>query len=543
MTDFIIVGGGPAGCVLANRLSEDPANSVLLLEAGGSDWHPLIHMPAGFAKMTKGIASWGWSTVPQKHMKDRVFRYTQAKVIGGGSSINAQIYTRGNPRDYDAWSKDEHCEGWSYRELLPYFKRAENNERYANDYHGYGGPLGVSNPIAPLPICEAYFRAGQEMGIPFNPDFNGANQEGVGYYQLTQRSARRSSASVAYLKPIRDRKNLTVCTGVLVTRIVVEKGRAVGVEIVDKPGGQPEILRAGREIILSSGAIGSPKLLMQSGIGPADHLKSVGVTPVHDLPGVGSNMQDHLDLFVIAECTGEHTYDNYAKPHRSLWAGIQYVLFRKGPVASSLFETGGFWYADPTADYPDIQFHLGLGSGIEAGVEKLNNTGVTLNSAFLRPRSRGTVRLNSANPADHPLIDPNYWADPYDKQMSIKGLRIAREIMRRDALKSYVMREVLPGPSLESDDELFDYACRSAKTDHHPVGTCRMGHDEMAVVTPDLRLRGIEGLRVCDASIMPRVPSSNTNAPTIMVGEKGADMILGREPLPPAVFADNRRAA
>jgi choline dehydrogenase-like flavoprotein len=542
-SDYIIVGAGPAGCVLANRLSEDPNVSVLLLEAGGRDWHPLIHMPAGFAKMTKGIASWGWSTVPQKHMKGRVFRYTQAKVIGGGSSINAQIYTRGNARDYDTWAREEGCTGWSYREVLPYFKRAENNERYANDYHGYGGPLGVSNPIAPLPICEAWFRAAQEMGIPFNPDFNGAAQEGVGYYQLTQKNGRRSSAAVAYLNPIRDRKNLTIRTGVLVTRVVVEKGRAVGVEIVARRGAQPEILRADAEVIVSSGAIGSPKLLLQSGIGPADHLKSVGVRPIHDLRGVGSNMQDHVDLFAISECKGDFTYDSYAKPHKTVWAGIQYLLLRKGPAASSLFETGGFWYADPTAGSPDIQFHLGLGSGIEAGVEKLKNAGVTLNSAYLRPRSRGTVRLRSADPAEMPLIDPNYWADPHDREMSIKGLRIAREMLRQKALAPFIGREVLPGPKLATDDELADYASRSAKTDHHPVGTCKMGVDEMAVVTPDLKVRGIEALRICDASVMPRIPSSNTNAPTIMVGEKGADLIRGREPLPPAVFSGNRVAA
>jgi choline dehydrogenase-like flavoprotein len=326
----------------------------------------------------------------------------------------------------------------------------------------------------------------------------------------------------------------------MATRVVVENGRAVGVEIVDKPRASPEILRADVEVIVSSGAIGSPKLLLQSGIGPADHLKSVGIKVVHDLPGVGSNMQDHLDLFAICECTGDFTYDSYSRPHKTVWAGIQYLLLKKGPAASSLFETGGFWYADPTAASPDIQFHLGLGSGIEAGVERLRNAGVTLNSAFLRPRSRGTVRLKSVDPADMPLIDPNYWANPYDRQMSIKGLRIAREILKQDALRPYVEREVLPGPDLTTDEELADYACRSAKTDHHPVGTCRMGVDDMAVVSPDLQVRGIEGLRICDASVMPRVPSSNTNAPTIMVGERGADLIRGRDPLPPAVFEGNR---
>ena len=523
--DYIITGAGPAGCILANRLTEDPAVKVLLIEAGGSDRHPFFHMPAGFAKMTKGIASWGWSTVPQKHLNGRVLWYTQAKVIGGGSSINAQVYARGNARDYDGWAA-EGCTGWSYREVLPYFKRAEDNDRFANDYHGYGGPIGVSVPVNPLPISEAFLRAAQEFGMPFNPDFNGARQEGAGHYQVTVRNAQRSSAATAYLKPIRSRPNLTVKTKTLVTRILVERARAVGVEIVERSGA-PTRLRCEREVLVTSGGIGSPRLLLLSGIGPADHLQAAGVEVAHDLPGVGSNLQDHLDVYAIAECTGDHTYDNYAKLHRTVWAGLQYLLFRRGPVASTLFETGGFWYADPSAGWPDIQFHLGLGSGIEAGVEKLKNPGMTLNSAFLRPRSRGTVRLRSADPADMPLVDPNYWADPYDRKMSLEGLKMAREILRQPALRPFLIAERMPGPQAVTDEELAEYVFKSCKTDHHPTGACKMGTDRMAVVGPDLRVHGLDGLRVCDSSVMPRVPSSNTNAPTIMVGEKAADLVRG----------------
>lgn len=518
--DFIIVGGGSAGCVLAARLSENPSARVLLLEAGPRDWHPFYRIPAGFAKMTKGIGNWGWRTVPQRHMKDMVIRFTQAKVLGGGSTINAQIYTRGNALDFEEW-RQSGCRGWGYEDVLRHFRKAEDNDTHENRYHGRGGPLGVSQPTAPLPICEAFFEAAGAIGMPRNRDLAGESQEGVGFYQLTQRGAQRCSTSVGYINPIIGRRsNLAVRTGAQVLRVLVANGRAVGVELAGEG-----VIRADAEIVVSAGAIGTPRLLQLSGIGPADHLREVGIPVVFDQPEVGSNLQDHLDLYVIAECSGPHTYDRHSAPHRSLVAGLQYLLFRKGPAASSLFETGGFWYADPGARSPDIQFHLGLGSGIEAGVSAMKDGGVTLNSAYLRPRSRGTVRLSSADPADAPLIDPNYWADPHDRMMAIRGLKLARSIMRQDALKPFIRAERLPGADVRSDQDHFDYACAHAKTDHHPAGTCRMGSDDRAAVDPELRFRGIDGLRVVDNSIMPALVSSNTNATAIMIAEKASDMI------------------
>ena len=539
--DYIVTGGGSSGCVLAARLSEDPTVRVLLLEAGGRDRSLLFHWPAGFARMTSGIASWGWSTVPQRQMRGRSLWFTQARVIGGGSSINAQIYTRGNAKDYDAWENEAGCAGWAYRDVLPYFKRAEGNERFRDDYHGDDGPLGVSMPRATLPICDAFIRAAQEYGMPYNPDFNGRQQAGVGFYQLTQRDVRRSSTATAFLKPAESRPNLTVLTGAQALRVVIENRRAIGVEVV--LDGQATIHRAAREVLVTSGAIGSPRLLMLSGIGPADQLRSLGIAVQHDLPGVGENLQDHVDLCVLAECSGPHSYDGVQRLDRTILAGLQYLIFKTGPVAASLFETGGFWYADPTARSPDIQFHLGQGSGIEKGIVKINGAGITLNSAYMRPKSRGTVRLGSADPMAAPLIDPNYWADPQDLEMSLRGLEMAREILRQPALAPWLRAEALPGAGVTSRADLFDYACRMAKTDHHPVGTCRMGHDELAVVDPELRVHGIDGLRVCDASIMPTINSSNTNAPTIMIGEKASDMVRGLPPLPAAILGDRRNDA
>lgn len=524
--DFIIVGGGSAGCVLARRLVDTGDVSVLLLEAGPSDWNPLLHVPAGFTKLTGTSHTWGYETAPQPGLNGKEVWYPQARVLGGGSSINAQLYTRGNAWDYDNWAAHG-CDGWAYADVLPYFRKAEDNTRFADAYHGQGGPLRVSD-VVPHPLTTVFARAAQQADMTFNPDFNGATQAGLGYYQVTNRNGQRSSASVCYLAPGQNTERLTIKCNAHVERITVAAGRATGVMLNGKA------IAARREVILTAGAIGSPRMLLHSGIGPAQHLREVGVDVVMDLPGVGGNLHDHVDVFVVAECDGDLSFDRYKPYYMQAVAGLQYAVNRTGPIAHNICDGGGFWYADNTDDAPapDIQFHFLPGSGLEHGLKPIRN-GITLNSAYLRPKSRGEVRLKSNDPRAKVHINPNYWGEDHDIRLSIDGFKLARRILAAPVFRDVLKGEANPGPDCTTDDDIAQYAHRHAKTDYHPVGTCRMGAPEDAdtVVTPDLRLRGIESLRVCDSSVMPFVNSSNTNAPTIMIAEKAAEMICAEHSL------------
>ncbi|NPT47033.1 alanine-phosphoribitol ligase [Paraburkholderia sp. 1N] len=530
MYDYVIVGGGPAGCALAARLTEDASSRVLLLEAGPADTDPYIHMPVGFFKMTGGPLTWGYRTAAAAETQRRQIPFAQARVLGGGGSINAMVYTRGQAADYDGWESDG-CAGWGFRDgVLPYLRRMEDNERLCNEYHGVGGPLGVSDLISVNELTKAFVLAGQEAGLPYNSDFNGAQQEGVGVYQVTQRGGRRCSAAVGYLQQARSRSNLTVKTNCLVSRIVIENGRAVGVEFADQHArSNVAVARAEREVIVTAGAIGSPKLLMLSGIGRAADLERVGIKPLHALDGVGANLQDHFDIDIVYELNGPYSLDKYAKKHMMLLAGLEYKIFNKGPVTSNIAEGGAFWYSSSDVPTPDLQFHFLPGAGVEAGVPPVpSGSGCTLNSYFLRPKSRGSVTLNSADPADAPVIDPAYIRDPYDLKVAVEGIRQSREIMSQHALRKYLKSEHFPGGTVRTHTQYEEYAKQYGRTGYHPVGTCKMGVDEMSVVDPQLRVRGIEGLRVADSSVMPRIVSSNTNAPTLMIAEKASDLIRGR---------------
>ena len=526
--DYVIVGGGSAGCVLAARLSEDPAVRVCLIEAGGRDTNPLIHMPVGFAKMTTGPLTWGLVTAPQRHANNREIPYAQARVLGGGSSINAEIFTRGHPSDYDRWA-EEGAEGWGFKDIRKYFLRSEGNGILSGEWHGTDGPLAVSNIPDPNPTTRAFVQGCQEVGMPYNPDFNGAVQEGAGTYQTTTRNNRRCSAAVGYLRPAMGRANLTVVTGALVLRIVVEGQRAVGVEY--RTGGTPTVARAEAEVLVTSGAIGSPKLMLLSGMGPAAHLASHGIKVVQDLPGVGQNLNDHFGIDIVAELKGHESLDKYNKWHRMLWAGAQYALFNTGPVTSNVVEGGAFWYAGGPGSkpMPDLQFHFLCGAGAEAGVPSVpkGSSGVTLNSYTLRPKSRGSVTLRSSDPGAAPVVDPNFLADPDDLRIAVEGVKISRDIFGAPSMQKYIRAIRFPDDSVRTQAGYEAYARQYGRTSYHPVGTCRMGTDTMAVVDPHLRVRGIDGLRICDSSVMPSLIGSNTNAATIMIGEKAADLIRG----------------
>ncbi|MBF2734835.1 MAG: GMC family oxidoreductase N-terminal domain-containing protein [Betaproteobacteria bacterium AqS2] len=525
--DYVIAGGGTAGCVLANRLSADPACRVLLLEAGGADSHYLIHMPVGFAKMTAGPYTWGYRSVPQRHGNGREILLPQARVLGGGGSINALVFTRGAPSDFDRWEAEHGCTGWSFKDVQPYFLKCEDNDRLSKPWHGVGGPLGVSDLVNPHPLTKAFVRAGQEFGLPYSGDFNGAAQEGVGVYQTTTRGGRRCSAAVAYLRPARKRPNLTVKTGCTVLRLLVANGSAGGVEYVQN-GGAPQKARAEAETVVCAGAIGTPRLLMLSGLGPADELKKLGIEVAADLPGVGENLHDHCDIDIVYELRHSNSLDRYNKKHWALWAGLQYVLFNSGPVTSNVAEGAAFsFHRDrPRGPAADFQFHFLPGAGAEAGVPPVpSGYGCTLNTYQVQPRSRGTVKLRSADPKEPPLIDPNYLAEAADVEASVEALQQAVAIMGQPSLAAHVKQPHHPPKAPATAAECEAYIRANGRTSYHHCGTCRMGGSDDAPLDPQLRVRGVGRLRVADSSAMPQIISSNTNATTFMIAEKAADLI------------------
>ena len=525
--DYVVVGGGSAGCVLAARLSEMPDVSVLLIEQGPRDWNPFIHMPVTYYKTAKGSLLTRYEIEPLKEGRRAAFpEMVQARVLGGGSSVNGMVYMRGNPRDYDNWAANG-ATGWSYREVLPYFRKSESNERFSNEAHGSDGPLSVSDQRHILPMTRAWLRACQDYGVPFNEDFNSGQQAGCGFYQVNTRQGRRASAATAYLDPARSRPSLTVCTGTVVTRILIEKVRATGVEIETSSG--LEVIRAKREVVVTGGGIGSPHLLLRSGIGSAEHLREVGVPVAHDLPGVGSNFQDHVDVFMIYDLTGPHSYDKYKQPHWQLWAALEYGLFRSGPITSNVAEAGMCWYgADKSDPLPDIQYHFLGGGNIEAGGETTpSGHGCTINVGHMRPRSRGRITLRAADPKVPPVITASYITDPHDLACLKEGVRVMLEIMEGKALKPYIRAMHRPGTPLKTDQEREAFVRETAQGALHPVGACKMGTDPMAVVDPQFRVHGLEGLRVADSSTMPFILSGNLNGPTIMMAERAADFIKG----------------
>ncbi|WP_334174605.1 GMC family oxidoreductase N-terminal domain-containing protein [Pseudoxanthobacter sp.] len=522
--DYIVIGGGSTGCVIASRLSETAGCTVALLEEGPRDRSPYIHIPGAYYKTAQGplLKRFPWEPTDAQARSEQP-TMVQASVLGGGSSVNAMIYIRGVPSDYDQWEALG-ATGWGYSDVLPYFLKAEDNNRFRNAAHATGGPLGVSDIDQIHPLTRAWLRACQQAGLPYNPDFNSGDQAGCGLYQITARDGRRSSAATAYLKPARRRPNLSVRTRARVIRILVEKGRATGVEYVS--GGAVRVLKARREVILSAGAINSPRLLMLSGIGPAAHLAEHGIRTLADLPGVGQNLQDHIEISLIYQLNGPHSYDKYKKPHWKALAGLNYLMFGSGPAASNLIEGGAFWWGNKAEPVPDVQFFLVAGAGIEEGVDAVpGGNGCTVNLGQIRPRSRGEVLLASADPGAFPRVRPRYFSDPYDLEAVTEGCLFAAEIMDQPEMRRFVASRQVPESGMRSREDFRRFCREQAHAALHPAGTCRAGGDDGSVVDPQLRVHGIEGLRVADASVMPTLISGNPNAVCIMIGEKASEMI------------------
>lgn len=526
--DFIVTGAGSAGCVVAARLSESGRHRVLLLEAGVRDRNPWIHIPIGYAKLfAHPRLNWRLESEPEPELNNRRMYQPRGKVLGGTSSINGMIYMRGNHADYDEW-RQRGCEGWDWDSVLPYFKKAENQERGEDAYHGSGGPLRVSDQPYQWELARAMLAASLEAGIPANPDFNGARQEGVGYYQTTTGDRRRWSAARAYLRPARKRPNLVVRTAAHATRILIEQGRAVGVEYRTPRG--PHVARASCEVVVSGGVYGSPQLLQLSGLGPAELLASHGIEVLADMPGVGANLQDHFNTYVAFRCSRRVTLNELdGSIIRKAVAGAQYALYRGGPMSGNGLYVGAFTRSDERLERPDLQMNMFAFSTLErtkAGVVSHPFPGFTFSPVHLRPDGRGTVRLASPDPLVPPEIRFNFLRTTSDIQALLSGIRLARRIAAQPALKPYVVEETMPGVQAQSDDDLIADIRTRGVSNLHPVGTCRMGHEVNAVVDPRLRVHGVERLRVADASIMPVIVAGNTNAPTIMIGEKAAAMIL-----------------
>ncbi|HRE42853.1 MAG TPA: choline dehydrogenase [Terricaulis sp.] len=531
--DYVIVGAGSAGCVLAARLSEDPGVKVALLEAGGKNTSVLVRMPAGVGNLisTPGAFNWGFETEPQKHLNNRRLYQPRGRGWGGSSAINGMIYIRGHARDYDQW-RQMGLEGWGYADVLPYFKKAQHHEDGADTWNGESGPLWVSRGPPGNPLYKAFIQAGAQAGFPVTRDFNGYQQEGLGPYHLTIKDGERWSAAAAYLSPALKRPNLKVISGAYATRVLFEGKKAIGVEYAAGRGKPAQKVFAGREVILSGGAFQSPHLLLLSGVGPAEDLRARGIEVVADAPEVGKNLQDHLDVSLIWECTKPITAYSITKGLKKPAVGIQWILSKQGAGRTNHLQAGAFLKSRGELDAPDIQLHFVNGVMIEHAKVQADRDGFTIHSCQLRPESRGQVFLKSADAFDHPGIDPNYLASETDRRVLRDSVRMVRDIIGQDALKLFRGPEMRPGPNINTDSEIDDWIRRAAETIYHPVGTVRMGVDAKAPVDPQLRVRGVEGLRVIDASVMPTLIGGNTNAPTIMIAEKLADQMRGRAALP-----------